>query len=239
MLIFKQMRYLKDLKEGFLSLFYPNLCLACGENAPIPNQVVCASCQYHLPKTNFHLEKENTFTDRLWGRFPLHTGAAYYHFTKGGRVQALIHNLKYNNKPEVGYTIGLRYGELLKEAPLYRDIEVIVPVPLHPKRERQRGYNQSDAFAKGLAESMEVKYYKNILTRTVATSTQTKKSRLERLENVGAAFQLNNEDYLKGKNVLIVDDVLTTGATLEACTLKILEVPKVRVSLATIAIAEK
>ncbi|MFT5167227.1 MAG: ComF family protein [Saprospiraceae bacterium] len=232
------MQSLKNLKEGFISLFYPNLCLACGQNAPMPKQVVCTDCQYYLPKTNFHLEKENTFTDRLWGRFPLYTGAAFYHFIKKGRVQHLIHNLKYNNKPEVGYIIGLKYGEILKQAPLYRDIDVIIPVPLHPKKERQRGYNQSETFAKGLAESMEIKYAKNILIRSLATTTQTKKSRLERLENVSAAFQLKQPEVLRGKNVLIVDDVLTTGATLEACALKILEVPKVRVSLGTIGIAE-
>jgi len=193
------MQMLKNLREGFLSLIYPNLCMACGENPPMPKQVVCTSCQYYLPKTNFHLEKENNFTDRLWGRFSLHTGAAYYHFIKGGRVQHLIHNLKYNNKPEVGYIIGLKYGNILREAVLYKDLDLIIPVPLHP----------------------------------------TKKSRLERLENVGDAFELKSPEKLQGKNILIVDDVLTTGATLESCALKILEIPNVRVSLVTIGIAER
>jgi len=213
--------------------------MACGENSPMPEQVICTSCQYYLPKTNFQLEKENTFTDRLWGRFPMHTGAAFYHFIKGGRVQRLIHNLKYNNKPEVGYRIGIKYGEILKQAPLYSDCDVIIPVPLHPKRKRQRGYNQSETFAKGLSESMEIKYYKNALIRTKSTATQTKKSRLERLENVGTAFQINRPEHLQGKKILIVDDVLTTGATLEACALKILEVPGVRISMVTIGMAER
>ena len=169
------MQLLKSLHEGFISLFYPNLCMACGENTPMPDQIICINCEYYLPKTNFHLEKENTFTDRLWGRFPLHSGAAFFHFVKGGRVQHLIHNLKYNNRPEVGYLIGLKYGLILRDAPLFKDIDLIIPVPLHPRKQRQRGYNQSETFARGLAESFEVDYYKNVLFRNKHTTTQTKK----------------------------------------------------------------
>ncbi len=233
------MQQLRALKEGFISLFYPHLCLACGKNSPVLSEIICTTCKYYLPQTNFHKEKENPFTERVWGRFPFHTGAAFYYFTKGGRVRNLIHNLKYNNKPEVGYNLGLRYGNLLKQAPLYRDVDLIVPVPLHPRKERQRGYNQSDTIARGLAESMELPFRKNILVRIQETSTQTRKSRIERLENVGKAFHLRNGERLRGKNILLVDDVLTTGATLEACALKLLEIPGIRISMATIGMAEK
>ncbi len=231
------MKFLKYLLDGFLSLFYPQLCLSCGKNITPEEDAICITCQFELPKTGFHLEKENLFTDRFWGRINIENGAAFYYFSKGGRVQHLIHNLKYNRKAAVGIELGNLYGKALKNSPLYQNIDIIIPVPLHPKKERKRGYNQSDMFAKGLASSLEVKWDRNILVRTKMTDTQTKKSRLERLENVQDVFKVNNSDSLKNKHVLIVDDVLTTGATLEACAVKILEIPDTKVSLATIAFA--
>ena len=227
----------KQLSEGFLALLYPNLCLACGHSISPEQDAICISCQYYLPQTNYHLEKENPFTDRFWGRFPLQTGTALYHFSKGGRVQQLIHNLKYQSKPEVGFRLGQILGNALRTRDHYRTIDLIIPVPLHPKKERQRGYNQSDTFARGLAETLEVPWNKKILIRTKSTTTQTKKSRLERLQNVQQVFDLRRSDLLRNQHVLLVDDVLTTGATLEACALKLLKVDGVRISLATIGIA--
>jgi len=231
------MKLLENLLGGFVSLFYPQLCLSCGKNITPDRDAICISCQVKLPKTGFHLEKENSFTDRFWGRVNIESGASFYHFAKGGRVQHLIHNLKYKGRYEVGVKLGNLYGKALKKSPLYRNIDVIIPVPLHPKKELKRGYNQSDMFAKGLSETMEVEWKKNILISTKMSETQTKKSRLERLENVKDVFKINDVDFLKDKHVLIVDDVLTTGATLEACTMKILEIPGTKVSLATIAFA--
>ena len=231
------MKLLENLLDGFISLFYPQLCLSCGENITPGEDAICISCQVKLPKTGFHLEKENSFTDRFWGRVNIESGASFYHFSKEGRVQHLIHNLKYKGRYEVGIKLGNLYGKVLKKSPLYRNIDVIIPVPLHPKKELKRGYNQSVMFAKGLSETMEVEWKKNILISTKMSETQTKKSRLERLENVKDVFKINDVDFLKDKHVLIVDDVLTTGATLEACTMKILEIPGTKVSLATIAFA--
>ena len=231
------MNLLENLLGGFVSLFYPKLCLSCSKNITPDKESICISCQVQLPKTNFHLEKENPFTDRFWGRIKIENGASLYHFAKGGHVQHLIHNLKYQGKADVGIKLGNLYGKVLKKAPLFSDIDLIIPVPLHPKKELKRGYNQSDMFAKGLSESMEVSWEKNVLIRSKMTETQTKKSRLERLENVQNVFEIKNPKILENKHILIVDDVLTTGATLEACATKILVVPNTKVSLATIAFA--
>lgn len=226
------------LLDDLISLFYPRLCLACSRHLPPKQQMICVHCRYKLPKTNFHLQRENPFTERFWGRLDLTSGAALYHFTRGGLTQQLIHKLKYQGQWEVGYQLGELYGNILKKSPFFEGIDVIVPVPLHPKKEHQRGYNQSDSFAKGIAEALRRPWMKNALKRSAYTDSQTTKSRLERLKNVLNVFSVHRSGVLEDKHVLLVDDVLTTGATLEACGIRILEVPGTKLSMATIAIAD-
>lgn len=220
-----------------ISLLYPNLCLACREHTPAHGEIICLRCQHKLPKTNFHLDRENPFTERFWGRISIESGAALYHFVRGGRVQELLHRLKYLGKADVGLRLGQWYGDMLRESPHFKEVDLIVPVPLHPRKERLRGYNQSALFAKGLSETMRKPWLKNGLVRTSFTESQTQKSRAERLENVMEVFAVGNAAQLAGKHILVVDDVMTTGATLEACGLKILELPGTKLSFATIAIA--
>lgn len=224
--------------SDLISLLYPNLCLACSENLPTRDEIICLSCQVKLPKTNFHFEKENAFTERFWGRIPLESGAALYHYIKGGRVQDLLHQLKYERKRDIGIKLGEWYGSQLKDVSFFKDIDVIVPVPLHPRKERLRGYNQSDLFAQGLSETMQKPWLKDGLIRNTFTESQTQKSRAERMDNVKEVFEVGNRKKLIGKHILLVDDVMTTGATMEVCGAKLLEVSGTTLSMATIAIAE-
>ncbi len=200
-------------------------------------EILCVRCQQQLPKTNFHLHQENEFTHRFWGRLDLFAGASLFRFTKKGKVQHLIHELKYKGKTNVGVELGIYYGHQLLESPLFRDIDCIVPVPLHPRKLHKRGFNQSDLFAKGLSQSMGIPHYPDGLKRRVYTETQTKKSRAERLANVLDAFEVYKPGRMQGKHILLVDDVITTGATLEACGVKLLEIPGVKLSMATIVFA--
>ncbi len=233
------MTILENLTEGVLTLFFPKLCLACGANPPPQEQEICIYCQYYLPKTEFHLDLENPFTERFWGRVKIEGGASLYYFMKNGRTQKLIHNLKYKGKRKIGIKLGELYGKDLRLAKGFENIDMILPVPLHPKKEHSRGYNQCDLLARGLSETMEIPWRKGILVKTINNTSQTRMTRIERLENVRTSFKINKPEQLRGKHVLIVDDVLTTGATLEACAEKVLEIPHTKVSLATIAIAKR
>ena len=230
-----KLRFLEDL----LGLFYPNLCLACHRRLPFGTSVLCVNCHYQLPKTAFHLSPDNNpFVERFWGRVPVHAGAALYYFSKGGKVQHLIHALKYEGRQEVGVQMGRWYGDQLRQTPVFCNTEVIVPVPLHPRRQWERGYNQSDCFAEGLSDTMGIPWRPDAVVRRRHTHTQTQKSRLQRLQNVDSLFAVSKPELLQGKHILLVDDVMTTGATLEACALQLLELPGTTVSLATMAFAE-
>jgi len=223
--------------NDLLYLFYPHLCLACAKNAPPYDKYLCTQCEATLPLSHFHKQKENPFTDRFWGRVPLHTGTAMFLFTKRSRVAHLIHNFKYNGKKEIGTILGQRYGHMLKREAHFQGIECIVPVPLHWRKLRSRGFNQSQVFGDGLSESMKIPCFPNGLERLAHTDSQTKKSRMDRLKNMEGVFAPNKTKQLEGKHILLIDDVLTTGATLEICAQELLKVPGTTISMATMAIA--
>jgi ComF family protein len=223
--------------HDFLSLFYPNNCFACGNNLFRNERVICLSCLFHLPKTNYHKEKENPISKIFWGRTRIETATACYFFVKASKIQHLVHQFKYKGKKEIGIYIGELYGKELITSTFYQDIDVIIPVPLHPEKIKVRGYNQSEMFAIGLSSSMNIPYDINSLVRIYASETQTKKTRFKRWENVKEIFDLNLPDKLENKHILLIDDVITTGATLEACANLLNSIKGVRISIASIAVA--
>lgn len=203
--------------EDFIALFYPRVCVACHASLIKGEEVLCTSCLVELPKTSYHRFDENPVRKRLAGRLPLQFASAFLKFRKGGLVQSLLHELKYNNRPEIGVRIGHLYGMELMDAGMSERFDVIIPVPLHASRMRKRGYNQSAKFAEGLSEALNVEWEESISLRREATNTQTRKGRADRWNNVKDAFSVGEIDKVAGKRILLVDDVITTGATIEAC----------------------
>ncbi|MCW3104896.1 MAG: Amidophosphoribosyltransferase [Bacteroidetes bacterium] len=223
--------------DDFISLIFPRICLSCGKSLYKSEHSICTYCSYHLPKTNYHTDNENPIAKIFWGRINIHSASAYYAFGKGGKVQHLIHQLKYRGQKDIGVTLGKFYGYDLRKCDSFKTVETIIPVPLHPRKQKKRGYNQSEFFAAGLAETMKAKTDFSTLYRAYESETQTRKSRFSRWKNVETVFRLKDPEQLAGRHILLVDDVITTGATLEACAQTLLQIPGVRISIATIAYA--
>jgi ComF family protein len=221
----------------FISLVFPRICAGCGNSLWKNEKVICHFCEFHLPRTNFHFDHENPVTRLFWGRVTLETGAAFLYFNKGNKVQRLIHQLKYKGKREIGIFLGAQYGQALKYSPGFSKADAIIPVPLHRKKYLKRGYNQSEQFAIGLSGSMNIPVNKQLIDRVIATETQTRKSRFRRFQNVQEIFSVNHPELWKGKHLILVDDVITTGATLESCILALNIIPEVKISIACIATA--
>lgn len=221
-----------------LGLLFPNACNACGTTLYYGEHLICTKCLYDLPFTDYHIHADNRVAKQLWGRLSLNAAMAMLYFRKGSKVQSLIHNLKYNNKTEVGVLLGNKLGERLKSSSLYQDIDWIIPVPLHLKKLRIRGYNQSLYIAEGISKVLDVPFSEAELIRSAATESQTKKSRYNRYENMQDVFKVVKPDQLSGKHILLIDDVITTGATLEACANELLKNGVAKVSIAALAFAE-
>lgn len=232
------MAMLKRWSSDLISLLFPNLCNACGTPLIDKEDLICIKCLYDLPYTDYHQHAENRVAKQLWGRLPFNAAMAMLYFRKGGKVQNLVHNLKYNGKTDVGVLLGRMLGQRLKNSSLYQGINIIIPVPLHHKKYKQRGYNQSKFIAEGIAKAMDIDFNEANLVRYTFTESQTKKSRYNRYENMQEVFKINSPEALAGKHILLVDDVITTGATLEACANELLNIGAAKVSIAAIAFAE-
>jgi ComF family protein len=221
--------------KDFIDLIFPRNCPLCKQALFDFEPCLCTICQGMLPRANFHLRPyDNELTSKLQGLMPVHRVMAFLRFTKKGKSQALLHLLKYKNKPELGEELGRLYGLSLLEKGFAGVWDVLVAVPLHPLKKQRRGYNQSECFARGLSKVLGVPY-RELLVRRKFTTTQTNKSRLERLENVDDVFALNDGQVTQGLRILLVDDILTTGATLCACAQTLLQGGAKHVDLVTIA----
>ena len=227
----------RDWLYSILNLFYPRVCAACGEPLLKDEDTVCLKCRYTLPRTGYEHHPDNPVAQSFYGRVRLHAATSCFFFAKSGKVQHLIHQLKYKGNKYAGMFLGEQIGESIKDEPLFQGIDYIIPVPLHPKRERQRGYNQSLVIAFGIHEATGIPIGDKYLVRGVYTETQTHKSAEERFKNVKDIFKVRFADELKGKHVLLVDDVLTTGATLESCAHQLENIPGIKISVATAACA--
>ncbi len=231
---------LRPLLADFFGLFFPQACLACQEPLVRGEQHLCTTCRTELPYTDYHLlpAADNPLSRRFWGKLPVAHTLSYLRFLQHGRVQHLLHQLKYQGQQEVGRALGRLYGAELAAAELGPEFDLIVPVPLHRRKLARRGYNQADAFAEGLAAALPCPWSATALQRTEHTASQTQKNRTERWQNVATVFEVAQSAEVVGRRILLVDDVLTTGATLEACGAVLLAAGAKTVSIATIACAE-
>jgi ComF family protein len=224
-----------NLLSGVLDLIYPVVCFNCGNSLVKHEQILCSHCSLKLPFTNFHHDPVNIMAKALWGRVSLDFATAFLYFRKSGITQILLHQLKYSARIDVGKDLGNRFGRQLKDNQFVAYADYLVPVPLHAKKLRVRGFNQSEIICEGLQEILGIPILKSI-SRISYTDSQTKKRRFDRWLNVSEKFVLSNPDQLVGKRVLLIDDVFTTGATIEACCQVLKTVQNISIGAATIAI---
>ncbi|NDV78060.1 ComF family protein [Dysgonomonas sp. 511] len=228
---------MRKLLHNFLNLFFPPLCIVCHSRLAEGEEHICTECLLLLPKTNFHLQEDNRIEQFFAGRIPFGRVSAYAYFVKGGSMQSVVHELKYRYNPQLGRYLGRLCGENIKGSDFVRGIDLLVPVPLHPKRERQRGYNQSMEICKGISAVTGIPIDDTTLRRVVNNQSQTKNSRFDRWKNVEDIFSLADAEAFAGKHILLVDDVITTGSTIESCAKEILKSADSRISIYALATA--
>jgi len=227
-----------ELFKNLLALFYPENCLTCDNHLMHGEFLVCSFCRHQLPITDFCEAKNNAVEKVFRGRVSIVAGTSLLYFRKKGISQALIHQLKYKGRQDVGVFFGKWMGEQLRNSKRFMGIDGIIKVPLHSKRLKQRGYNQLTLYAKELSKELQIPVYEKVLIKVGKSTSQTKKNRFKRFDKISERFQLDDGDHVKGKHLLLIDDVLTTGATLEACANELLKIPDVKISIATMVISD-
>ncbi len=233
------MQFLKTILSDTIHLFYPHVCTGCGSDLLAKDNLLCLHCINNLPHTHFANHAGNPVEKIFPGRLAVTAAHSEFYFEKEALVQHLIHQLKYKSNKEIGFYLGEMMGNSLLNSHRFKNIDAIIPLPLYPDKERKRGYNQAAVIAEGMSSIMNIPVLTGNVIRRRFTETQTKKHRIERWENVAGSFVVKNPEALKGKNLLLVDDVITTGATLDACGTVILETENTKLSIATLAYASK
>jgi ComF family protein len=224
-----------QLIKAFSHLFFPDICRGCGSDLVKPDQMLCLRCLNSLPYTNFQLHPGNPVEKIFWGRVLVHDAASLFYLTKGSVIERLLHQLKYNGRKEVGIYCGRLMGHAIRQMLSFKDIDALVPLPLFKSKEHKRGYNQARLLCDGIAEIIHKPVWEGVIERISATETQTHKNRIERWQNIKERFHLNEPMQLQGKHVLLIDDVITTGATLEACATELLKAEQLKLSIFTLA----
>jgi len=224
--------------ENLINLFFPRACSGCNSFLFANENVICTVCRHEIPLTNHHKIQNNEAVVKFYGRIPIEFAAALFYFHKKGIVQEMIHKLKYQGHQDIGTVIGYWYAEDLKTVKELRSVDFIIPVPLHKKRFKERGYNQVETFGKSLSESMKIFYNDSVLIRNIYSKTQTKKNLLGRSEVVGSIFSVLQNESLHNKHFMLIDDVITTGSTLEACGRELLKIPGAKLSIVCMAMTQ-
>lgn len=227
---------MKQILQQIAAIVFPKLCLGCHAHLLVEEDLICVKCRHQLPYTNFNFSAKNAIHNVLKGRATIELGAALLWYEKGGTVQTLLHQLKYKKQEDLGLVFGEILGSKLATHTKYQDIDVVIPVPLHPKRLQERGYNQVTKFGQCLAKHIGAKYNAAVLQKKKHTKTQTDKSRVSRWQSLVDSFHISDTSALENTHILLVDDVITTGATLEACILTLATIPNITISVACMSI---
>lgn len=229
----------REIKDSFVHLLFPHVCNGCGNDILSERSELCMRCIAEMPETNFHAYANNPVEKIFWGRLPLVSGTAQYYFTKESLMQHLMHELKYKGNKALGKQLGRMMGDDLTQTDRFTSIDALIPLPLFPAKEKRRGYNQATILCEGMAEVMKIEVLKDVIVRRRHTDTQTKKGRIERWQNMEGKFELIKPADICHKHILLVDDVVTTGATLEACGHELINADEVRLSIATLCYASR